>query len=155
MQIPDLKIVKKFREILRKFKREILVQSSECCCCGVTLSQCHALLEIESKDKESVTELANILGLDKSTISRTIEGLVNIGLIDRTIPAENRRMAMVKLTDAGKNVCNSINNNNDRYFQNVISVLTEDEREEAIRLLGKITDQMISLRSSCGSKHFE
>jgi DNA-binding MarR family transcriptional regulator len=148
MKKADNQIIKKFRDILRRFEREIFVQSSGCCS-GVTLAQCHTLMEIESKSKESVTELSKTLGLDKSTISRTIDGLVNIGLVDRTIPSENRRMSTLSLTDAGKNICSSINCNNDRYYNEVLAVLTESEQEEILRLFEKITNEMIRLRSSC------
>jgi len=141
------KIVKRFRELLRRFEREIFMQNNESCCDGVTLAQCHTLLEIESKEKESLTEIAKTLGLDKSTVSRTIDGLVNVGLVDRTIPAENRRMATIQLTNAGKNICESINCNNDKYFLDTLSVLNEPETEELIRLLEKVTNQMVQLRS--------
>jgi DNA-binding MarR family transcriptional regulator len=144
--------ITKFREILRRFEREIFVQSSGCCS-GVTLAQCHTLLEIESKDTECVTELSKTMGLDKSTISRTIEGLVNIGLVDRTIPAENRRKSTLSLTEAGKNICNSINCNNDQYFYEVLSVLADSEQEELLSLFEKITSKMIELRSSCSKNY--
>jgi len=147
----DNRNIKKFREILRRFEREVFVQNNESCCNGVTLPQCLTLLEIESKKKESVSELAKTLGLDKSTISRTIDGLVNVGLVDRTIPAENRRMATLSLTDAGENICNTINCNNDRYYNEVLSILTDSEQEELIRLFEKITMQMRQMRSCCDS----
>jgi len=129
-------------------EREIFMQNNEACCSGVTVAQCHTLLEIESKTKESVTELAKTLGLDKSTISRTVDGLVHSGLVDRTIPVENRRMATLQLTEAGKETCNSINCRNDQYFTDTLSILTDPEKDELIRLLEKITNQMIQSRSS-------
>lgn len=148
----DNQTIRKFRDILRRFEREVFVQSSESCCSGVTLAQCHTLLEIESKDRETITELSKTLGLDKSTISRTVDGLVNIGLIDRSIPAENRRMAELQLTDAGKNVCKKINCRNDDYFEDILSVLTNTEKEEMIRLFEMITARMVQLRGSCKIK---
>ncbi len=148
----DQQTVTKFREILRRFEREVFMQNSESCCSGVTLAQCHTLLEIESKSKETVTELAKSLGLDKSTVSRTIDGLVNIGLVDRSIPAENRRLSTLQLTDAGKNVCQSINCRNDQYFNDILSTLSESERKEIIRLIEKVTSRMVELRSTCTSK---
>lgn len=147
MKKQDNLTVKKFREVLRRFERELFMQNSCSCCDGVTLAQCHTLLEIESKGKESLTELAKKLGLDKSTISRTVDGLVNAGLVDRTIPADNRRMATIQLTNAGKETCNSINNVNDKYFEDTLSALSETERPELIRLLETILNRMIELRS--------
>lgn len=149
MQTTSSKVIRKIRENFRRLEREIFVQNNEACCSGVTLAQCHTLLEIESKNKESVTELAKTLGLDKSTISRTIDSLVNSGLVDRTIPAENRRMAMLQLTDAGKQICNSINCRNDQYFSEILSVLSDSEKEELVRLLGLVTSQMVNMRSCC------
>jgi DNA-binding MarR family transcriptional regulator len=136
-----------FRKLLRRFEREIFMQNNESCCNGVTLAQCHTLLEIDNKGKESLTELSKTLGLDKSTISRTVDGLVNIGLLDRTIPAENRRMATIQLTEAGKGVCNTINCNNDKYFSDTLAVLSDTEKAELNRLLEKVTNRMIELRS--------
>ncbi len=148
MIITNNQMIRKFREILRRLEREIFMQNNEACCSGVTVAQCHTLLEIESKTKESVTELAKTLGLDKSTISRTVDGLVHSGLVDRTIPVENRRMATLQLTEAGKETCNSINCRNDQYFTDTLSILTDPEKNELIRLLEKITNQMIQSRSS-------
>jgi DNA-binding MarR family transcriptional regulator len=143
----NIETVKSFRELLRRFERELFMQNNESCCNGITLAQCHTLLEIESKQKESLTELAGTLGLDKSTVSRTVDGLVNIGLVDRTVPAENRRMAVLQLTNAGKNICQTINNSNDSYFENSLSVLNEKEILEFIRLLDKLINRMVELRT--------
>jgi DNA-binding MarR family transcriptional regulator len=133
--------------MLRRFEREIFMQNNESCCNGVTLAQCHALLEVESKGKESITELSRTLGLDKSTVSRTVEGLVKMELVDRNIPAENRRMATVQLTSKGKETCNSINNSNDQYFGKVLSTLNDEEKMELIRLLEIVTSRMIEVRA--------
>lgn len=139
--------VKNFRELLRRFERELFMQNTDSCCNGITLAQCHTLLEIESKGKGSLTELANILGLDKSTVSRTVDGLVNVGLVDRTIPAENRRMATLQLTSTGKNMCNSINSTNDKYFEDILSILTDTEKSEFPRSLEKVINRMVELRN--------
>ena len=147
MKHKDNQTVKNFRELLRRFERELFMQNNDSCCNGVTLAQCHTLLEIESKGKESLTELSKTLGLDKSTVSRTVDGLVNVGLVDRTIPSENRRMATIQLTNAGKNICTSINSSNDRYFENTLSILTENEKTEFIRTLEIVINRMIELRS--------
>lgn len=149
MKTTNNQTIRSLRQIFRRLEREIFVQTNESCCSGVTLAQCHTLLEIESKSKESVTELAKTLGLDKSTISRTIDSLVNNGLVDRTTPVENRRMATIQLTEAGKQVCNSINCRNDDYFGEILSVLNDSEKDELVRLLGLVTNQMVNVRSSC------
>jgi DNA-binding MarR family transcriptional regulator len=149
-KITENQTVKSFRGLIRRFERELFMQNTDSCCNGVTLAQCHTLLEIENKGKESLTELAKTLGLDKSTISRTVDCLVNVGLVDRSIPVENRRMATLQLTDEGKNVCQSINASNDQYFEEILVVLNDQEKEELIRHLDKILGRMMELRSYNG-----
>ena len=123
------------------------MQKNDCCCNGITLAQCHTLLEIDSKEKESLTELSKTLGLDKSTVCRTVDGLVNIGLLDRTIPTENRRMSTIQLTESGKTVCNFINIENDLYFGDLLTILSDSERTEFVKTLDKIVLRMKELRS--------
>lgn len=138
----DQKYIHQLREIIRIFDRELSVQNDASCCNGISVSQCHTLLEIEKNSEISVSELAQKLSLDKSTVSRTVEGLVNISLVDRVIPKENRRMALINLTDNGKQVCSTINYSNDSYIEAVLKDFTKSEREEFLRLFEKLTNNM-------------
>lgn len=147
MENIDNKYVKHFRELLRRFERELFMQKNDCCCNGITLAQCHTLLEIDSKKKESLTELSKTLGLDKSTVCRTVDGLVTMGLLNRTTPNENRRMSTIQLTEQGKTVCNSINTENDHYFCDLLRVLSESEQVNLISILDKMVLRMKELRS--------
>ena len=67
-------------------------------------------------------------------------------MVDRTIPKENRRKAMINLTDNGSEICSTINYSNDSYVQDVMSDFTVTEREEFLRLLGKLTCNMAAKR---------
>jgi len=136
----------KLRAILRSLNRELIYQNSTACCNGISLAQCHALFEVENKTDITITEVSDKLMLNKSTISRTIDGLVNIGLINRDIPKEDRRTAVLNLTDNGKEMCNNINLNNNNYVEKTISVLTHKEQNDFIFLLEKVTKRMEELR---------
>jgi len=113
-----------FREILRVFDQELFLQNNASCCNGISLAQCITLLEIEKNSEISVSDLAKNLSLDKSTVSRTIN------MVNRVIPKENRRMALINLTGSGRQVCSSINYNNDSYIRKVLNDFTDEEREE-------------------------
>lgn len=151
MQINECKNMKKefieqFREILREFDREIDLQNNASCCNGISVAQCHTLLEIEKNSEISVGDLARNLSLDKSTVSRTVDGLVNIRMVDRNVPRENRRLALLNLTDTGKEVCTSINDSNNSYVRRVMQDFSAEEREEFLRLWRKLTSNMKQLR---------
>ncbi|MDA3883946.1 MAG: MarR family transcriptional regulator [Bacteroidales bacterium] len=119
--------VKEFREYLRHFEREIEIQNSSNCCCGVTLTQCHTLMELDKQDNVSLKKLAERLYQDKSTVSRIVEGLVSLGLVDRVIPQNNRRMILIILTKQGISVCKKINAGNNQYFQNVLNSIPQEQ----------------------------
>ena len=81
---PDKNFIQEFRSKLRILDREIEKQlKTETSCCGVSMAQCHTMLELMSNDGISIIDLAKMLELDKSTLSRTVDGLVNAGLIKR------------------------------------------------------------------------
>ncbi|HBG22772.1 MAG TPA: MarR family transcriptional regulator, partial [Peptococcaceae bacterium] len=57
----------------------------------MTYSQCHTLVEIGRKRCLSINELADLLGLDKSTMSRTVNTMVEQGLVTREPDPADRR----------------------------------------------------------------
>ncbi len=138
----DKKFIHKLRETIRIFEREIFFQNNASCCSGVSLTQCHFLIEIEKNKEISISDLANNLSLDKSTVSRTVEGLVNINWVDRVIPKENRRKALLDLTESGKKVCSKIHSANNTYIKKVLIDFSENEQKELLRLLKRLTANM-------------
>lgn len=106
-----------FRRQLRRLERFIIVQlQQDAQCCGVSMAQCHALLEIAERDSTTVSELAENMSLDKSTLSRTVDGLVKEGWVERVINPDNRRAQVLTLASSGKNLADRIHRQcNDLY----------------------------------------
>ena len=144
--------IQEFRRVLRIFDQELFLQNHASCCEGISLSQCLTLLEIERNREISVSDLAQKLSLDKSTVSRTVDGLVNIRLVNRSIPSENRRMALINLTDSGEKVCTSINYSNDTYVHRILNNFTEEEQGMLLSLFGKLARNMQEFRLNTENK---
>ena len=138
--------IREFRRVLRIFDQELFLQNHASCCNGISLSQCLTLLEIERNREISVSDLASRLSLDKSTVSRTVDGLVNNKLVNRVTPSENRRMALINLTDSGKQVCTDINYTNDSYVSEILNDFSSAEQEEFLRLFRKLAGNMTASR---------
>ena len=136
--------VKEFRKILRNFERALEIQNQSSCCCGVTITQCHALMELDLNDNITLNELASGIHLDKSTVSRTVESLVNNGLIDRTIPKSNRRTTRLALTVKGREVCHSINSGNNKYYRKALDEVPEDLRTCFLKGFEAFVNSMIN-----------
>lgn len=126
----------RLRECVRVLTRKLgLLEKSEASCCGVTLSQCHAVVEIGRVGRISVNNLAGVLGLDKSTMSRTINNLVEQGLVTRESDPGDRRYLSIGLTDQGRELFVNIEGNMDQYYQDVYQSIPLDKREQILESL--------------------
>jgi DNA-binding MarR family transcriptional regulator len=141
----DQKVLRKFRETLRIFERELDKQNNSSCCCGVTLSQCHALMELSKTDNISLNQLSEQLFIDKSAASRTVENLVTKKMVERSIPKENRRTTNLKLTKTGLTVCQQINNSNDDYYSKALGAIPADDLAVFFRAFENMVSHMSKL----------
>jgi DNA-binding MarR family transcriptional regulator len=113
--------VRAFRRSLRALEREIeLSIAAETECCGVTVAQCHLILELEHRGPSSVGELADALALDQSTLSRTADALFKAGLATRRDDPSNRRRQIVELSPAGGKKAELINRRCDARYESVL-----------------------------------
>ena len=120
----DKQIVREFRKNLRRLEQLIVLQLREDICGhGVSVAQCHCLLAVEQLGRPSQNELAEQLCLDKSTLSRTVEGLVQNGLLERAIDERDRRVYRIRLTEQGEKTCTTINASNDALYGRVLDRL--------------------------------
>ena len=125
--------IRSFRKSLREFERLTVQQLKEDSCCqGVTLAQCHTILEIEDLGQATTMELSKRLGLDKSTLSRTVDGLVNIGLVERVPQPTDRRFNLLTLTAKGQEVADQINQSNDNFYRRVFEGIESGSHDEVI-----------------------
>jgi DNA-binding MarR family transcriptional regulator len=69
---------------------------------GISLSQVFALHELDTDRPLSQQELADRLGLEKSTVSRLVAELERAGLLVRERDPANRRLYQLRITDAGR-----------------------------------------------------
>ncbi|KGK89342.1 MarR family winged helix-turn-helix transcriptional regulator [Clostridium sp. HMP27] len=124
------------RELIRVLVRDLgILEESEATCCGTTISQCHAIVEIGRSSDISLNELAELLALDKSTMSRTINKLVDSGLAIRELHPKDRRYVSIKLTAEGVNIFRNIENSMDQYYQKIFSCIPEEKREQVLESL--------------------
>jgi DNA-binding MarR family transcriptional regulator len=132
----NTKKIKALRENLRILEREAFgVFNVEEGCCGVTPSQCHTLIEIGNRDNVSLVDLAAALNLDTSTLSRTIQGLVMIGLALRTTNETDRRYVTISLTEQGRKVYEQIETVYNAFIAQVFERLPAGKHDEILTSL--------------------
>ena len=140
-------IITKFRETLRVFERELDRQNNSSCCCGVTLAQCHVLMELTKSAPISLNKLANQLAVDKSAASRTVEQLASKQMLERSIPQEDRRTTLLTLTREGTQVCRQINEGNDDYYHKALQSVPAADLPVFLRSFEAIVSRMSKMNA--------
>ncbi len=109
-------------------------------CCGLTLAQCHTLLEVGNRGRVSLVDLASGFGLDTSTLSRTVQGLVVLGLVSRLPDLKDRRYVAISLTDQGRDLFDRIETTFNDYFDQILELVPAGRREAVVESIGLFSD---------------
>jgi len=131
------------RELIRLMERKLgLLGKSEVSCCGVTPAQCHAVVEIGRATEISLTELAEIIGLDCSTLSRTVDNLVKKNYAKRGTAPGDRRSVTIKLTDKGISLFEKIESNMEIYYRKVFDSIPVKKQPQILESLELVLDAL-------------
>lgn len=108
------------------------------CCHDVTVAQCHALHAI-GDGQLTMGALAETLGLAVSTVTRTLDPLVENGLVSRHVSPADRRVCCVSLTDAGRDRLALIRRSTLATQAAVLKELDPKDREVVIDAISRLT----------------
>jgi DNA-binding MarR family transcriptional regulator len=120
-------------------------------CCDLTYSQCHTLIEIGSKGEVSLVDLASSLGLDTSTLSRTIQGLVVLGLVIRTTNEKDRRYVNISLSKQGRRIYEAIGRLYYDFMTRVFGLIPTRKHEAVLESVGLFANAMKQANESGAS----
>jgi DNA-binding MarR family transcriptional regulator len=139
----------RLRETTRLLIRNLgFLDRSEAVCCGITLTQCHTIVETGRRKQISVNELSELLNLDKSTVSRTVEQLVNHDILVRQPDVNDRRYVVLQLTGKGEELFANIEQRAEAYFAEIIDAIPEEKQEQVIESL-EIFSEAIHNKRCC------
>lgn len=123
--------------------------SSEECCCGVTMTQCHALLAFGVDDGLPMAELAGRLGLSISTATRLADSMAKAGLAERHRPETDRRVVLLRLTPEGRQRAKAIASNRRAQLAALLESLPAARRSELLRSLELLLNGLTRPGSPC------
>lgn len=131
-----MKESERIREYLRQIERALdQLDQDKATCCNTTMAQCHALVELGRLEKVSVNGLSEVLNLDKSTTSRTVQQLYEQNRVERTPSSEDRRQLDLTLTETGLNDYRKIESTMNTFFEKVYDEIPEPSREQVVMAL--------------------
>ncbi|MEX2459689.1 MAG: MarR family transcriptional regulator [Paenibacillaceae bacterium] len=143
----NTEILLEFRSNVQSFIRGfgLLEQSATPCGFPLSVSQVYAMQELE-KTTMSISELAQRLNLERSSVSRLIDGLVKENLVNRDINETNRREMILSLTEKGALTIQRVREQSVIFYQSVLKDLSESEQALIIEGLREFTDALLHYR---------
>lgn len=140
---------KQLLELVRRFERKIeMIEEVAFSCCNITIAQSNALLEIGRNISISLNDLSKLLNLENSTMSRTVNNLVNNQLVKREIDSLDRRYISISLTEKGYKLYKIIEDNISKYFDKVYQDIPENKRMQVLESL-EVLLSVIDVNECC------
>ena len=124
------------RDVARIFSRSQRINAA--CMDGTSTVRCHVLNEILRKPGITQQHLVETLGLDKSWISRAIDGLVQTGTVIKQADQNDRRCVNLLLTSSGIDLARQLDQKLNEHAAQILNHLTSDQNkqiEASLRLL--------------------
>jgi DNA-binding MarR family transcriptional regulator len=109
----------------------------------LTLAEWRALLVINRLDGCLMNELADFSTVDRTTLTRTVDHLVEAGLVARNASARDRRQVLVTLTDEGAERLKSAVEVLKAHNQEALNGLMEPELRTLRALLQRVLKNII------------
>lgn len=109
---------------------------------GLTVALWPTMMCLWEEDGVTQTVLANKAKVRRSTTTRTLDKLVDLGLVERKTDPDSRRSFLIYLTKKGHDLQYDLLPIPVQLNKDFLSVLTETENHELIRLLQKLVAQV-------------
>lgn len=103
------------------------------------------LLIVARKGPISVTDLADHVGRDHSTVSRQVPKLEDQGLIERRLSSSDQRIREAVITPAGRKMTAIIDETRKRVAARFLENWSDDEKQSLAHLIRKLADDVLSL----------
>src|SRR3954471_24666633 len=94
---------------------------------GVSMAQLHILVTLQRNGVMTMSRLADLLGVSLSNASGLVDRLEERGFVERTRVPEDRRIVMVRVTDAGTRLIHENDALSDELMRDVLGRLDPDE----------------------------
>ena len=109
----------------------------------------HCVLSAALTGEFTQKELADAIGLDKTTMVVTVDELERAGFAERRPSESDRRARIISVTRAGKAVVHKGEKIVAAIQQDVLASLPADQRDALMRALERLVDERLSTPAQC------
>jgi DNA-binding MarR family transcriptional regulator len=128
MAISDLSLIDDIRAASRLMVRELGFMDATVAATDYPPSAVHTILEIGLRGPLTSGELAEILLLEKSSVSRMVRKLIDSGELKESLDAGDARLKPLSLTAKGQRTLTALHDFGRRQVSGALDQLTDAER---------------------------
>ncbi|HEY1845264.1 MAG TPA: helix-turn-helix domain-containing GNAT family N-acetyltransferase [Buttiauxella sp.] len=125
----DSSLIAEIRAASRTMVRELGFLNATLAATDYSASAVHSLLELESQEEMSAAQLVQVLGLEKSSVSRMLAKLVKAGEIAEGADRLDSRVKTLFLTVKGQKTVNNIHAFGQQQVTNALEVLNPSQQQ--------------------------
>ncbi|MCM3567273.1 MarR family transcriptional regulator [Neobacillus mesonae] len=92
---------------------------------------------LENFGSSTLVELSNYQGVEKPTITRTINQLEELGYVEQ-VPGKDRREKRMQLTESGRQLYQAVRMTVDQYEEEILQGISEEDQLTAITVMDEI-----------------
>jgi putative acetyltransferase len=120
--------IEEIRHAARRLVRELHLLDGRHCIEGFSFSECHLVTELQMLGHATASELAETLVLEKSTVSRLVNGLIDKGQVRTSIDHHDRRKRLLSLTRDGQDGAQRVHRYARGQVENALAFVSNQER---------------------------
>lgn len=102
---------------------------------SITLPQFRLLVALDSRGPLKLVALAELLGVNPSTATRTVDRLVNAGWVQRQSNPESRREVTIALTRSGQDLVDQVTDYRRNEIEAIVERIPHEQRRGLVRAL--------------------
>lgn len=111
---------------------------------GISIAQWRILVNLFENDFVTAKRLGNLASMDKSTVSRAIQIMLNRGYLEKRVNKADKRAYFVALTKAGKDLYYEIAPKALTWERNLKADISEEEYDCFMSVLAKLDHKIKS-----------
>ena len=139
-------VVSVIRRSSRLMVRELGFMASTLASTPYSPSAVHTLVEIALRKEMTAGQLVQLLGLEKSSVSRMLARLIAAGELEEVVSADDARSKCLRLTAKGHDTVHKINTFSNTRVVSAIKSLQPAQQETISRGLSLYADALLACR---------
>jgi len=100
----------------------------------ISLPEIFVLRQLSSNEEPTMSELGRSISMDLSTLTRTVDKLVEKDIVIRKPDPEDRRMVRVAIAAEGRKIINRFEEQRKKKIESILRQMTSQERRDLLNI---------------------